>query len=110
MNMSKTLRDVAHARSGDKGNISNIGVFVYRQEDYAALIKYLTAGAVAAHFRGVVHGPVLRYELPKIAGLNFVMHHALSGGVTRSLALDTHGKCLSSLLLDMQLPENFRPF
>ncbi|HEY1950118.1 MAG TPA: hypothetical protein VGG97_24120 [Bryobacteraceae bacterium] len=110
MSEPKTLREFAHARSGDKGNISNIGVFVYREEDYVALVKYLTAGAVAAHFRGIVHGPVLRYELPKIVGLNFVMHHALGGGVTRSLALDTHGKCLSSLLLDMQLPDNFRPF
>ena len=102
------LREIAHARAGDKGNISNIGVFVFRNEDYAALGRYLTPEIVAEHFRGIVHGNVVRYELPKIAGFNFVMHHALNGGVTRSLALDAHGKCLSSILLDLELPDDFR--
>ena len=102
------LRDVAHARAGDKGNISNIAVFVYRPEDYGSLADWLTPEVVAAHFREVVHGRVERYELPNIGGLNFVMHSALAGGVTRSLALDAHGKCLSSVLLDLELPPGFR--
>lgn len=100
------LRNIAHARAGDKGNISNIAVFAFRDEHYPLLVRYLTADAVAEHFRDFVHGSVARYELPKLAALNFVMHHALSGGVTRSLALDAHGKCLSSILLELELPDH----
>ncbi len=102
------LRLVAHARAGDKGNISNIGVFVYEDHDYPHLLRHLTAAAVAEHFHGIVQGEVLRYELPNICALNFVMKNALAGGVTRSLALDAHGKCLSSILLDLELPDDFR--
>ncbi len=102
------LREIAHARAGDKGNISNIGVFAFRSEDYPLLAEFLTADVVAHHFRGVVEGNVVRYELPKLAAFNFVLHHALNGGVTRSLALDAHGKCLSSILLELELPDRFR--
>lgn len=101
------LRGIAHARAGDKGNISNIGVFAFQDKHYALLVRYLTADAVAQHFRELVRGDVVRYELPNIAALNFVMHRALSGGVTRSLALDAHGKCLSSILLELELPDDF---
>ena len=103
------LREIAHARAGDKGNISNIGVFAYRAEDYPALAEYLTAELVAEAFSGLITGRVVRYELPRLAGFNFVMYGALGGGVTRSLALDAHGKCLSSVLLDLEIPDEFRP-
>ena len=97
------LRDLAHARTGDKGNTSNIAVIVYRQDDYELLRAELTAERVRDHFRGIVHGEVLRYELPRLGALNFVLHGALGGGVTRSLALDAHGKSLASSLLDIDL-------
>ncbi len=103
------LREIAHARAGDKGNISNISVFVYRPEDYPALADYLTAELVAQTFSGLLTGRTVRYDLPKLGGFNFVMYGALGGGVTRSLALDAHGKCLSSVLLDLELPNDFRP-
>lgn len=99
------LRDIAHSRAGDKGDISNISVIAYRQEDYALLARELTAERVRAHFAGVVHGEVLRYELPQLGALNFVMRSALGGGVTRSLALDAHGKSLSGAMLDLELAE-----
>ena len=101
------LRDLAHARAGDKGNISNICVFVYRPEDYQALAGYLTADLVAQTFRGLSTREVVRHDLPKLGGFNFVMYGALGGGVTRSLALDAHGKCLSSVLLDLEIPDDF---
>ncbi len=103
------LRELAHARAGDKGNISNISVFAYRPDHYLALAEYLTAELVAQTFSGLLTGRVVRYELPKLAGFNFVMYGALGGGVTRSLALDAHGKCLSSVLLDLEVPHDFRP-
>ena len=97
------LRDIAHSRTGDKGNISNISVIAYRAHDYALLCETVTAERVKAHFAGIVHGEVVRYELPGIAALNFVLKDALGGGVTRSLALDAHGKALSSRLLDLDI-------
>lgn len=101
----RTLRDLAHARSGDKGNISNIAVFAYDPADYPLLALHVTAARVRAHFSDIVHGPVERYEMPGLQALNFVLHGALGGGVTRSLALDAHGKSLSSSLLDMEIPD-----
>jgi hypothetical protein len=100
-----TLHALAHARTGDKGNISNIAVIAYDPGDYAFLAQHVTAERVAAHFAGTVLGKVERYELPGLGALNFVLHDALGGGVTRSLALDAHGKSLSSCLLEMQLPD-----
>jgi len=97
------LREIAHSRTGDKGNISNISVIAYDPNHYALLREQVTAARVKAHFAGVVAGEVVRYELPNIAALNFVMHQALGGGVTRSLALDAHGKSLSSALLDLEI-------
>jgi hypothetical protein len=101
------LRQLAHARAGDKGNVSNIAVFAYRASDYPFLCDYLTAERVRAHFHGMVQGEVIRYELPKLSALNFVLQGALGGGVTRSLALDAHGKCYSSLLLDLEVPDSY---
>lgn len=97
------LHDIAHARAGDKGDISNISVIAYRQQDYALLERELTAERVRQHFAGVVHGEVTRYELPHLGALNFVMRKALGGGVTRSLALDAHGKCLSGAMLAIEI-------
>lgn len=97
------LREIAHSRTGDKGNISNISVIAYDAKDYELLREQVTAARVKAHFAGVVQGEVVRYELPKLSALNFVMDQALGGGVTRSLALDAHGKSLSSALLDLDI-------
>lgn len=99
------LHDIAHARTGDKGNTSNISLIAYRETDYPLLKKYVTAERVKAHFSEIVQGDVLRMELPRIGALNFILHSALGGGVTRSLALDAHGKCLGSALLSMEIPE-----
>jgi hypothetical protein len=98
------LRALAHSRTGDKGDTSNISVIAYDPRHYELLRRQVTAERVKAHFGGVVRGDVQRYELPRLAALNFVMSHTLGGGVTRSLALDAHGKSLSSALLDLDLP------
>ena len=97
------LRELAHSRTGDKGNTSNISVIAFDAKDFPLLKQQVTAERVKAHFAGVVEGEVVRYELPNIAALNFVMDKTLGGGVTRSLALDAHGKSLSSALLDLEI-------
>lgn len=97
------LRDIAHSRTGDKGNISNISVIAFHARHYPLLCEQVTPARVKAHFDGIVFGEVVRYELPNIAALNFVLDQALGGGVTRSLALDAHGKSLSSALLDLEI-------
>lgn len=99
------LRDIAHARTGDKGETCNISLIAYHERDYERLVRHVTADRVKAHFAGIVEGEVTRYELPQLGALNFVMTRALGGGVTRSLALDAHGKSLSSALLSMDIPE-----
>ncbi len=99
------LREIAHSRTGDKGDISNISVIAYKQEDYKKIEKYVTAEKVKEWFKDIVRGEVKRYELPGIGALNFVMYKALGGGVTRSLSVDKHGKCLSASLLEMEIPE-----
>jgi hypothetical protein len=100
------LRELAHTRSGDKGDTSNIAVIAYREADYALLARQVTAARVKALFAEIVHGEVVRHELPELGALNFVLHRALGGGVTRSLALDIHGKCLASALLDLELSDD----
>jgi len=97
------LKQIAHGRTGDKGDISNISVIAYDMKDYEFIKSKVTADKVKQHFAGIVKGEVTRYELPKIGALNFVMQCALGGGVTRSLAIDMHGKTLSSKLLDMEI-------
>src|ERR1700693_6433976 len=99
------LRTIAHSRTGDKGNTSNISVIAYDEKHYPRLLAQVTSARVKAHFKGVVEGEVVRYELPNISALNFVMTGALGGGVTRSLALDAHGQSLSSALLDMDIED-----
>jgi hypothetical protein len=97
------LRDIAHSRTGDKGNISNISVIAFDAKLYPLLLSEVTAERVKTLFKDIVQGEVVRYELPNISALNFVMDQALGGGVTRSLALDAHGKSLSSALLDLEI-------
>ncbi len=98
------LRELAHARAGDKGNVSNISLIVYEPGDYSYVAEHVTAERVKAFFADIVAGEVTRYELPESGALNFVMQEALGGGVTRSLSLDPHGKSLSSSLLEMEIP------
>ena len=97
------LWEIAHSRTGDKGNISNVSLIVYNIEDYDMVKEKVTAEIVKEHFKDIVKGEVVRYELPQLGALNFVMYDALGGGVTRSLSLDKHGKCLSSYLLDIEI-------
>lgn len=97
------LWEIAHSRTGDKGNISNVSLIAYDAKDYEMLKEKVTPERVKEHFKGMVHGDVVRYELPNIHALNFVMYAALGGGVTRSLSVDMHGKGLSSYLLDMDI-------
>ena len=97
------LYDLAHCRAGDKGDTSILSLVAYRASDYPMLVERVSVAAVAQHLRGIVKGDIRRYELPQLGALQFVCHHALNGGVTTSLALDAHGKSLSSALLEMDV-------
>ena len=99
----RTVRDIALARSGDKGNRATLSVIARDLDDYPLLARTLNAERVAAQYTGVVCGPVTRYPLPHLGAVHFVMNEALGGGVTRSLALDAHGKTLSAAILDVEL-------
>lgn len=98
------LREIAHSRAGDKGDTANVSVIAFDPADYPLLERHVTAERVKAHFAGIGKGEVVRYKLPGIGALNFVLHEALGGGVTRTLALDLHGKSLGSAILEMELP------
>lgn len=102
------LHEIAHARAGDKGNTSNVSVWVYDPGDYGLVKEQLTAERVKAAFPNLIKGPVRRYELDHLHGLNFVMSDALEGGVNTSLGLDSHGKSWSYLLLGLtiRVPDN----
>ncbi|MCY7370992.1 MAG: hypothetical protein LH479_09020 [Polaromonas sp.] len=97
------VRDLALARSGDKGNRATLSVIAYDLADYPRLERALSAERVALHYAGVVNGAVQRFTLPELGALHFVLHDALGGGVTCSLALDAHGKTLSAAMLDISL-------
>ena len=99
------LREIAHSRTGDKGNVVTISLIVYRMEDFALLEQEVTAERVAEHFSEVVDGPVTRYLLPHLGAMNFVLCRPPALSVTRSLALDAHGKCLGSALLALEIDE-----
>jgi len=103
--MAKTvaLRALAHGRTGDKGNRSNISVIAYRVEDFGALVEQVTEERVAALFAHRSPTRVRRYVLPKLAAMNFVIDDVLDGGVNGSLNLDAHGKSLAFLLLDLPI-------
>jgi hypothetical protein len=97
------LRNIAHSRTGDKGNIVTVSLIAYREEDFELLKEQVTAERVTEYFTGIVDRPVVRYILPNLSALNFVLHRAQTKSVTRSLSLDAHGKCLGSALLAMEL-------
>jgi hypothetical protein len=99
------LRDIAHSRTGDKGDTSNISVIAFDPRDYRFLLEQVTVERVAELFGPIARGPVRRYEMPNVAALNFILEGALAGGVTRALTLDAHGKSLSSVILDMDLSD-----
>ncbi len=109
---TKTVRlvDLAHARSGDKGDTANVGLMALKREYYPILAKEVTAARVARHFRGIIGGPVERFELPNLHALNFLLHGALGGGGTLSLKTDAQGKVFSTALLRMeiQVPRSLR--
>ena len=100
------LAALAHSRTGDKGNISNISLIVFDKKDYPLVSAQVTTERVQALFHDIVKGRIERFELPQLGALNFVLYDALAGGVTESTALDKHGKCLSSYLLDMEINED----
>jgi hypothetical protein len=97
--MKVRLLDIAHARSGDKGDTANVGLIALRPEWYAILDTFVTRDRVAAHFRGMIAGDVVRFELPNLGALNFLLHGALDGGGTLSLKTDAQGKVYSTALL-----------
>lgn len=101
--MKVQLRQIAHARSGDKGDTANIGLIALKPEHYATLVREVTAARVKEHFAGICRGEVERYELPNLHALNFVLHHALDGGGLVSLRTDNQGKTYSSALLRMEI-------
>jgi hypothetical protein len=101
---SVPLREIAHARAGDKGNTAILSVFPLDDRHYQWITKHVTADQVRKHLADYITGDVVRYEVPLICGLQFVCTEALDGGVTTSLALDSHGKSLSSRLLGMRVP------
>lgn len=103
MSRRVALREIAHARSGDKGDRVNVCVFAYDPAHYPLLLARLTPERLAAELAGVVRGPIRRHELPALAGVNLVMERALDGGVNESLGLDGHGKSWSSLLLSLEI-------
>jgi hypothetical protein len=95
--------DIAHARSGDKGDTANIGLIALTPNYYPILVKQVTAARVARHFKGMITGPVERFELPNLHALNFLLHGALDGGGTISLKTDAQGKVFSTALLRMEI-------
>jgi hypothetical protein len=97
------LRAIAHARAGDKGNRSNVAVFAYDPRHYPAIKAQLTPERLEAEFGGLLRGPIRRFALDHLGGLNFVMDEALEGGVNESLNLDAHGKSWSFLLLGLEI-------
>jgi hypothetical protein len=101
--MNVRLLDIAHARSGDKGDTANVGVIALRPEWFPVLQRHLTLAAVEAHFKGVITGKVERYELPNLNALNFLLHGALDGGGTLSLKTDAQGKVFSTAMLRLVL-------
>ena len=101
--MRKRLVELAHARSGDKGDIADISLFAPDLEIYDLLVRKVTADRVKKHFEGIITGKVERFEVPNVLALKFVLHGALDGGASRSLRSDSLGKSLSSALLRMEI-------
>ncbi|MBD8034334.1 MULTISPECIES: AtuA-related protein [Solibacillus] len=97
------LYEVAHCRTGDKGNTLTMSIIAFKKENYPLLLEQVTVDKVKDHLQGIVLGDVERYELPSLGALQFVCHEALDTGVTTSLAMDTHGKTLSYSILELEL-------
>lgn len=97
------LLEIAHARSGDKGDTANVGLIALKPEYYPILVAQVTAERVKEHFRGICHGPVERFEVPNLGALNFLLHESLDGGGTVSLKTDAQGKTYSAALLRMEV-------
>jgi hypothetical protein len=105
-NARRIVRDIAHARAGDKGNTSNVNVWAYDAADFELLKRALTAERIKGTFPDLIRGKVERYVIEHLHGLNFVLHDALEGGVNSSLNLDSHGKSWSYLILGLALEES----
>ncbi|MBF8294701.1 MAG: Small uncharacterized protein [Bacteroidetes bacterium] len=101
--MKIQLKDICHARSGDKGDTANIGLIALQERYYPLIARCVTAERVKKHFEGIALGPVERFEMPNIWALNFLLHGALGGGGTKSLKNDAQGKTLSTALLRMEI-------
>tara|TARA_R110000765_G_scaffold368720_1_gene458896 strand:- start:3691 stop:3993 length:303 start_codon:yes stop_codon:yes gene_type:complete len=97
------LWEIAHARTGDKGNISNISLIVHCINDFELIKEKVTVDRLKEWYGNQVKGEIIRYEIPQLGALNFVMYEALNGGVTNSTALDKHGKTLGAQLLNMTI-------
>jgi len=107
--MKLKLKTIAHARSGDKGDSSNVGLIAFKREHYPLLVDKVTSTAVKLHFKDICHGPVDRYEVPNLLALNFILHDSLGGGGTESLKNDAQGKTHGMALLEMEIdvPDDF---
>jgi len=101
--MKLALSRIAHARSGDKGDTSNIGIIAFHQRHFPILVREVTPERVKSFFGGMVKGEVERFELPNLGALNFLLHEALGGGGTLSLRIDAQGKTLGAALLRMEI-------
>lgn len=101
--MKKRLLEIAHGRSGDKGNAANIGIIAYDENGYELLKKHLTIERMKKHFEGICFGDIERFELPNLRALNFLLHDTLGGGGTVSLKHDAQGKTLAAALLRMEI-------
>lgn len=101
--MKVQLKDIAHARSGDKGDTANVGLIAFKEEHYPILVREVTEEAVKKHFGDMVKGKVERFELPNLHALNFLLHGSLGGGGTLSLMTDAQGKTFSTALLRMYI-------
>jgi hypothetical protein len=101
--MRVRLLDIAHARSGDKGDTANVGLIALKPEFYPILIEAVTIDRVESHFKGICQGPVERFELPNLRALNFLLHDSLGGGGTLSLRTDAQAKTFGAALLRMEV-------
>src|SRR4029453_18582841 len=101
--MNIQLTQLAHARSGDKGDTANVGLIALRDEFYPIMVREVTSERVKEHFKGICHGAVERFYLPNLKALNFLLHESLGGGGTLSLMTDAQGKTFSTALLRMEI-------
>jgi hypothetical protein len=111
MSVRVRLHQIAHARSGDKGDSANVGLIALRPEFYPIISQEVTCERVKRHFKGICQGPVECFELPNLMALNFLLHNSLGGGGTLSLRTDAQGKTLSAALLRMEIeiPDELAP-